>query len=57
MTDRKITVTTLDEAYRAVCKGWELIPELSAYCVEYKKKPNKYQKRYARIGRRMKNRR
>jgi hypothetical protein len=41
----------LDAAQRAVTCGWETDPILSMYC---QPKPNKYQRRYARIGRRRK---
>ena len=54
---RERLLKQLDEVSKHITLGWELIPELSHYRLEYKKKPNKYQRRYARIGRRMKNRR
>ena len=45
--------TVLESAHRIVTRGWENDPILSRYC-QPKPKPNKYQRRYARIGRRRK---
>jgi hypothetical protein len=44
---------TLDKVSRHITLGWENDPILSIYC-QPKPEPNKYQRRYARIGRRKK---
>jgi hypothetical protein len=50
---RERLLKSLDAVVRHLTIGWEADPILSMYC-QPKPKPNKYQRRYARIGRRRK---